>query len=306
MVMVNKTKDFYPTLAQVTNNTIATSALTYQNAYAIFDELNVANIHNVTFNTSANGIISTDTLFQTRTLADHHEFGLAYNASDPVRAISGAVLAGQIIQQLNTSISTNGTNPLKLGIQFGAYGSFQAFFGLANLTAASPDFYGIPDYASSMIFELFSNATAPAKALPSVDELFVRFGFNNGTSSSSPEPVMFPLFGQSNIELSWTDFQNGMNKFAVDSQTTWCQMCGNTTGVCASTTAGTTSGSGSGSSGGGKSSKISKAVAGVIGAMVTLAVILLIEALILLLGGLRVVSKNRAGAGAATGNGVKA
>lgn len=42
---------------------------------------------------------------------------------------------------------------------------------------------------------------------------------------------------------------------------------------------------------------MSKAVAGVIGAMVTLAVVLGIEALVLVVAGLRVVSRKRLGAG---------
>ena len=85
-----------------------------------------------------------------------------------------------------------------------------------------------------------------------------------------------------------------MNKFAIGDQATWCQKCGNSTGVCAATT--TTSSAGStntaspsqSSSGG-----MSRAVVGVIGAMVTLAVIAGVEALIMLVGGLRLVSKKK-------------
>ena len=94
---------------------------------------------------------------------------------------------------------------------------------------------------------------------------------------------------------------NGMNAFAVGSQSQWCQACGNSTGVCASPDSNPgpiTGGSGSGSGGSGG---ISKAVAGVIGAMVTLAVILGVEVLIMLVGGLRLARKNRVGGGAATG-----
>ena len=50
-------------------------------------------------------------------------------------------------------------------------------------------------------------------------------------------------------------------------------------------------------SGSGSGNKISLPVAGVIGALVTLAVVLGAEALILLAGGLRVVSKKRLGGG---------
>lgn len=61
-------------------------------------------------------------------------------------------------------------------------------------------------------------------------------------------------------------------------------------GSSSSSSSSSSSGSSSSSSGSGG---ISKAVAGVIGAMVTLAVILLIEGAIILLGGFRLVSKKR-------------
>ena len=97
-----------------------------------------------------------------------------------------------------------------------------------------------------------------------------------------------------------------MNKFAIGSQSQWCQACGNTTGVCAATSANpaASSSSAAGSGNGGSGNGISTAVGGVIGAMVTLAVVLGLEALLMLVFGLRVVSKKRlAGAGTAA-NGI--
>lgn len=97
-----------------------------------------------------------------------------------------------------------------------------------------------------------------------------------------------------------------MNKFAIADTKDWCLACGNFTGTCAaygpnagasSTANGTASGSGSGNG-------LSPAVNGVIGAMVTLAVILGLEALVLVLGGMRVVKKNKmAAAQGVNGNG---
>ena len=261
----------------------------------VFDYINVAEIHNSTIPSS--NLLTNSTLFQIRALADTHEFNLAYNASDPIRAITGATLAAQILQALNNTVTTGGKAPLN--IQFGAYGGFQSFFGLANLTSANSDFYGIPDYASTMTFELFT--TAAPEPFPAVEDLSVRFLFHNGTTGNNSVPVAYPLFGQSNTTLSWNDFVNGMNAFAVGSQSQWCQACGNTTGVCASPDSNpgpVVGGSGSGSSGSGG---ISKAVAGVIGAMVTLAVILGVEALIMLVGGLRLARKHRVSGAAATG-----
>lgn len=74
------------------------------------------------------------------------------------------------------------------------------------------------------------------------------------------------------------------------------------TGVCSaaylnsqdgSSASSSSSGSSNGSSSKSSSGGISKAVAGVIGAMVTLAVILLLEGAIILIGGFRLVSKRR-------------
>ena len=268
----------------------------------VFDYINVAEIHNSTIPSS--NLLTPPTLLQLRTLADTHEFNLAYNASDPIRAITGATLAAQIVQALNNTVSTGGKTPIN--IQFGAYGGFQSFFGLANLTSTNADFYGIPDYASTMTFELFTTATP--NPFPAAEDLSVRFLFHNGTTGNNSVPVAYPLFGQSATTLPWTDFVKGMNVFAVGSQSQWCEACGNSTGVCASAESsgnpGPVVGGGSGGSGSGG---ISKAVAGVIGAMVTLAVILGVEGLVMLVAGLRLVRKNRVGGAGAgtTGNAVE-
>jgi hypothetical protein len=211
-------------------------------------------------------------------------------------------LAGEILQSFNKTITTHGA-PI-LNIQFGPYATFLSFFGLSNLTAASPNFYGIPDYASAMIFELFA-PKGSSSGIPSPNDLQVRFLFHNGTTSNISEPVAFPLFGGSATSLSWSDFATKMNGFAVTTTQQWCTMCGNTTGRCApyagssnsSTSAGT-----AGSSQGGH--KMSAAVGGVIGAFVTLGVVLGLEALIILLGGFRIVSKKRL-AEVATPNGAE-
>ena len=302
--LLKSTAGFYDNLTPVINGSFNSSSINYKNAYNIFDLINVAEIHNVSMRAFDN-ILTPDVLFQTRTLADQHEFNLAYNASDPPRAIAGATLAAQAVQYLNGTIASNNNfSGPRLGIQFGAYNSFQSFFGLANLTSVSEDFYGIPDYASVMLFELYTNATMPSTGLPPQDDLYVRFLFNNGTSANTTVPQIYPLFGGSAVDLRWTDFVSGMNKFAVGTTEQWCHTCGNTTGTCAPY-ASTPGASGSSSGSSGNSNGISTAVGGVIGAMVTLAVILGAEALLLLLFGLRVVSKKRL-ASAPAANGVAA
>ena len=251
----------------------------------------MAEIHNASINSA--DLITDDVFSQLRTLADTHEWGLAYNSSDDARAIAGMTLGGEIVEFLNGTITGKGKQ--KIGIQFGAYGTFTSFFGLADLPVANPDFKGVSDYASSMVFELFTNSSTAVSSTsyPAAEDLYVRFLFHNGTASNISEPIAYPLFGSGQETLSWDDFTTGMNKFSVSSTEQWCTACGNTTGTCAayvpqgsdgSSSASTSSTSQSGNG-------LSPVVNGVIGAMVTLAVVLGLEALILLIGGYRVVSK---------------
>lgn len=222
-------------------------------------------------------------MHQLQTLADAHEWGLAYNESEPVRAIAGAVLAGELLQALNTTM----TSPLakssaqRFTIQFGAYATFMSFFGLANLTAVSEDFRGIVDYASSIAFELVTNATVNGTGAPTTvnpDDVSVRFLFANGSASDSNVPQLYPLFGQQETTITWNDFSAGISKFAVDDTASWCQACGNTTGVCAPTSS-SSSGSGSDSTGSSSTSqgKITPGIAAGIGVLSMFGLLLVIS-----------------------------
>lgn len=255
-------------------------------------------------------MLSDEVLFQLRTLADNHEWNLAYNASTPIRAVAGSQLAAEITQYLNSTIEDAGSHTgSKLGIQFGAYATFMSFFGLAGLNDVNVDFTGVTDYASSMVFELWTNAsdTVTAANYPSDDEIYVRFLYHNGTASDSSEPQTYPLFGSGQDSMPWSDFMQHMNKISIGDEQSWCTACGNTTGVCAAyAPEGSDSANGDADAvhgSNGCSNGISPAVNGVIGAMVTLAVVLGLEALILVLGGLRVVRKSKLAQGAASSTG---
>lgn len=254
---------------------------------AVFDLISVADIHNATIPSS--DVLTDDVLFQARAFANAHEWGLAYNASDNARAVPGMQLAAEIVRYLNGTITTAGKQ--KLGIQFGAYASFLSFFGLADLPATNPDFYGIPDYASAMVFELFTNG--PATPFPAASDLQVRFLFHNGTSRTGSEQAPYPLFGGSELAIPWTTFVDRMSKFSVGTTEEWCKACGNTTGTCAAYVPKTTAPGASSSSSSSSHDGVSTAVGGVIGALVTLAVVLGVEALIMLIGGYRLVSRKK-------------
>ncbi|KAF3393665.1 hypothetical protein DPV78_010099 [Talaromyces pinophilus] len=295
---LNSTTDLYKSVAPAVNATFSESQLSFKNAYVIWDLLNVALIHNSTTDYPALSGVSNETMHELLVLANIHEYNLAYNASSTARAIAGAQLASQVLTALNKTITTS-SDP-RLNVQFGSYGTFQSYFGLANLPAADPIFYGIPDYASSMVWELVTNATVTNGTFPPTSDISVRFLFNNGTSATTTNMTAYPLFGGSELELPWTEFVTQTQKFAISSQDQWCQVCGNTTGVCASSTASSSSASASSSSSS-NGSGLSNAVAGVIGAMVTLGVVLGLEVVAMLLGGLRLVKKKSLAASAGVG-----
>ncbi|TWU71391.1 hypothetical protein ED733_002474 [Metarhizium rileyi] len=277
------TKDFYESLIPVINGTYAPSAANFKNGYGIFDIINVARIHNSS--TSSHVSVTNGTLKRLHDLASTHEWNLAYNATDPVRAVPGAVLAGQILNSLQAIVEAKRGSP-RFNIQFGAYGSFMSFFGLAQLPVISADFYGITNYASSMTFELSTTSTVEK---PTEDDINVRFFYSNGTAAlSSLKP--FPLFGQKQIALRWASFKTEMNKFAVADTQHWCRICGNNAGECA---ANSTEHSGD-EVGHSKhdGNEVTKPVAGVIGALVAVAVTLSLEALAMLLSDRRIVKRS--------------
>jgi hypothetical protein len=306
MATLNKTQSFYNGVAPMVNRTFAPGQISYENAYTIFDLINVASIHNSSDDFPSANLLTAETFFQLRTLGDQHEFNLAYNASEPIRAMTGAVIASQVLTALNGTITGQGEN--KLNVQFGAYAGMFSYFGLAGLLQVNPDFYGVPDYASTLTWELVTNATVNSTSFPSPDEIGVRFLFHNGTTSNISEPTPYPLFGQNDTVLPWNDFVTRTNKFAVTGQQNWCNLCGNNTGVCApsalsgSGSSPSSSPSGTPANGSSSGGGISKAVAGVIGAMVTLGVILGAEILVMLVAGLRLVSKKRLVAGSPAGS----
>ncbi|TKA38184.1 hypothetical protein B0A54_09124 [Friedmanniomyces endolithicus] len=301
--LLNSTHELYQSVVPTINGTFNSSTASFKNAYTVWDLINVAEIHNATFDPS--NIITSNIFLQLAELSNMHEWGLAYNSSDDMRAIAGMTLAGQVQQFLNGTITSAGKQ--KIAIQFGAYGNFASFFGLAipNIETTQPALMGVADYASALTFEMFTNSTTAVSSTtyPSASEIYVRMLFHNGTTSNISEPEVYPLFGSGQAALSWSEFNAGLDKFAVGSTGQWCTACGNFTGSCAAyapggSSGGSSSGSQTGSGGAGRNG-LSAAVNGVIGAMVTLAVVLGLAALVLLLGGLRVVSKKRLAQGAA-------
>lgn len=156
-----------------------------------------------------------------------------------------------------------------------------------------------------MVWELFVDSDETPTYPIDPSDLSVRFLFRNGTENGGLNA--YPLFGSESNTMSWDDFVEGSGKFSVGSTRDWCIACGNSTGSCAEFAGDVAGASSSSATNGRKGSSgnqnISNAVAGVIGAVVALAVVLAVEALVLLVAGLRLVSKKRMAQGRAVANG---
>lgn len=221
---VKSTQSFYEQFWPLLHNASGynnKSSLSYENAYDIFDLINVGLIHNE----SMRDAVSAANLMQLRTLADTHELdrALSFNADidGRMQAIAGRTLSAAITARLNETVATNGT--AKFSLFSGGYDPMLAFFGLHYLTTASSDFYGLPVYASSMALEILTDEEV--SAFPDGEEnLKVRFLFRNGSSPDS-DLTAFPLFGQKEVSLPWTEFLREMSRVSIGTAEEWCEIC---------------------------------------------------------------------------------
>ncbi|KAK2877843.1 hypothetical protein FQN49_001136 [Arthroderma sp. PD_2] len=290
--LLKSTDGFYKSLTPMLNRTFAADKINYKNAYTIFDLLNVASIHNASDSFPSSELLTDETYSQLLSLANTHEFNLAYNASDFIRAVSGSLLAGEVLNSFMDTVKSHKTKP-KVNVQFGAYASFLSFFGLTKLPAVNNDFNGVPDYASTMAFELVTNSTATTDSFPAESDISVRFLFHNGTTipgSSNTEPAVYPLFGQEKTLLPWSDFVSHMKEIALTSQDDWCNACGSASEGCPGAPI---NGPSDPSTSAKDDNGISKPVAGVVGALVTLAVVLGVQAIVLFAGGFTLARKHK-------------
>lgn len=267
------TRDFYAGFYDVLSSgvyNLKKEDMTYAHAFDIFDLVNVARIHNAT---SPARNVSDTNLDQLRTLADSAELGLNYNASETIRSVGAQTLSGVVLRQLNTTVSSRGKAP-KFSLLAGSYDTFLAFFGLTGLLDVSPDFHGLPEYASSMAFELFTEDNADMFPSSVDSNLRVRWLFRNGTAGNL---TGFPLFGSGEMSLPWPRFVSEMQKRAIVDVGDWCTKCSSKADFCAAY-GDNVGAKDNEKSDGGSSGGMSNAVAGVVGAMVTLGVVAIVGA----------------------------
>ncbi|OTB14726.1 hypothetical protein K445DRAFT_367409 [Daldinia sp. EC12] len=292
--MYNSTSYFYErTWEEVFPDTLPNTMLNYGYAYDLYDYAQYAYDHDE----SVHEALNEDRLAVLRSLANRQQFDLNGNLSasgsqqgDMIQAIAGRTLAAKVVTQLRTHMSSAGSSN-KLTLMFGSFEPFLAFFSLAELINVSGTFTQIPDPGAAMVFELFT--TDDDAAYPREDNSWVRFLYRNGSGSDIPF-TEYPLFGRGNSEtrMTWADFQEGVDKFAVWQLSDWCNMCSSLTLFCSSLgdnsgSVDSSSGSSSGSNQNSNAS-LSPAVAGVIGAVTAIAVLSLAGVSTFVFGGLRI------------------
>ncbi|KAI5817413.1 histidine phosphatase superfamily [Pyronema omphalodes] len=267
------TKAFYESFYdRIFAGVLAADKMSYKNAFTIYDYINVGMVHNTTIHDA----ISSSELIQLRTLADSHEFALS---NGEARSVSGRTLSAKILKQLSSVVDSKGSKN-KLALYVGSYDTFLSFFSLSGLSSSNVNFTGLPDYASAMSFELFSNSAS----FPAEKDLQVRFLFRNGTENGDAQA--FPIFGGAN-SMSWTDFKAKMSDIALATIQDWCGFCGSSEGFCLQyADTGFLTGQSNGK-------ELKPAVAGAIGALVALNFV----GVFVILGiffGLRIVRKSAA------------
>jgi hypothetical protein len=289
--LLDSNRDFYHSLQPaLLNGIFVNSSVNYLNAYLIFDYLKYGSIHNSSFVNN----LSFEDFTKAKILADNWVLATYGNTSasgltggDHIRAIAGRTLANKIVQALYGNINTSGAFN-KMTLLFGGFEPIVSFAALAGLaTEQNPQFLGTPEYASSMVFELYSLTENDPDLYPSVTDLNVRFFFQNGTDDSS-RLVAYPLFGNSpsGISMTLSEFVAGMQKFMIQSAGDWCETCASYSIFCPAFQ--TDSSHDDNGSGRPRSRHgLSPVVAGVIGAVVTLAVIGLCVAAAMIFGGAR-------------------
>jgi hypothetical protein len=267
------TQSFYDSLAPTVFWDYDASLIHYGNAWVLYEYALYQYNHN------RSNPISSEALSQLYSLASQQQFELnSPNTFGTIPSIAGQTFASVVLQQFSHAIASSGVAD-KLTLMFGSFEPMLSFFALSNLSTgpSAQRFNMLPMHGSSMSFELFSNTGSDSSnqnlstPFPSTEELFVRFLFRNGTSDTDPI-IEYPLFGRGNSEddMSWVDFVQGMGDFSLDDVVEWCAQCDSINLFCQAIESDITNTTVPVSSSSKKS--LSPAIGGVIGATVTLAV----------------------------------
>lgn len=262
----------------------------YDSAYLIFDYLNYGYTHNKTIREK----LSDTDLARARGLADQQIDAINGNTSadasssgNSIQTIAGRTFAAAIAELLTDNVGSSGAVG-KINLLFGNFQPMVAFAALAQLPKINTEFYGLPDYGSSMVIEMYSDKGNGSIGYPDPDDLYIRFLFRNGTDTSSTLHT-YPLFGSSDTQLlSLNDFLGNVSSFATPSVGDWCLTCQSSSDFCTTYLNFSSDGGAEPSPSSSQAKTTMKpAVAGVIGAVICLAIIGMILVLFMIVGGIR-------------------
>lgn len=273
---------FYKSMSSVLGNRPAT----LQNAWNLFDYLNVESIHNATIASQ----VTTQQLDEARYWANYHEAG---SFTDPNYFNVGNIAGQSILPPLTSSIKNiaNTTEGLKFSYIAVSYKPFLSLFTMWKLP--SPLNNTVVDYASAAVLEVYTNNS-------------LRFMFRNGTDGDF---TPYPLFNSGNETYPTDDFMTNMEPWSGQTLADWCDICATTDARGCDNLAALNGTGGAGYAGITTTTgrhHVSPVVAGVIGSMVTLAVAAIALALFVLLStllGKRKASSARGASSISTRNG---
>ena len=283
--MKTSTQHFYTSFQQnILGGIFPESAISYDNAYLIFDYLNYVHTHNQSIKKQ----LADDDLARARGLADLSIQAANGNTSVPnsIQTVAGKTLVSEIVALLQSNIKSKGVVN-KISLLFGSFEPMVAFAALAQLPKANTDFYGIPDYGSSMVFEIYTVGSNDKPGYPNTHDLRLRFLFRNGTNSSSALTSYSLFDGSETAILSFNDFLVKIRNVALDSGG-WCTACQSYDIFCAAfADLGFYNGSESTQFSGTYKHSMKPTVAGVIGAVIALVLVGITFAVAMLVGGIR-------------------
>lgn len=287
---MESTNAFYQSLASSVFWAFEADELNYGNAWILWEYAAFEYQHNETL--YQGGDFTDADLARLYTLASQQQWGFnTPDSSGTLKAMAGRTYASFVLQQFQHQIASNGSAE-KLNLLFGSFEPMLAFFALSNLATgpSASRFNSLPLHGSTMTFELYSYAAMPMSQsqsipFPDTSELWVRFLFRNGTGSSDPF-IEYPLFGRGNSQddMSWSDFVTGMGDFSLDDLVDWCLECSSGSLFCEALVLNYNSEIGSGTETAKKAKTLSAPVAGVVGATITIALMLIVGAILALVG----------------------
>lgn len=270
---------------QALSGVLDRSSVNYKNAYHVSEFLDYQYVHNETLLHHLNR----DDIELARSYADRYVFAMNGNTSHlsaiesgDIRTIAGRTLAANILDTFDKNVHYRGTDG-QMTLVFGGHEPVVALMSLLQLASAQTDnFHSRLILGGSVILELYSLENSTHPTYPDQSQLYVRFLMRNGTSS--PEFKTYPFFSHSpsNAAIPYTEFQAGLEKFALGSTEEWCLQCASQAVFCSGVLSKEED---SPSTDNGKG--LRPAVAGVIGAVVTIAALAVIGIVGFLIFGFR-------------------